>query len=69
MIVSELAPGDPGGLEHPRLVERSSIPTREFSWEYPKRIESLLSERPRSHARSDRAWESWRWPMGRDKDR
>ena len=65
MIVSELAPGDAGALEHPQLVERP-IPTHELSWEYPKQIDSLLSQRPRS--RSDRSWESWRWPMGRDSD-
>jgi len=65
MIVSELAPGDAGALEHPRLVERP-IPTRELSWEYPKRIESLLSQR--SGSRSERAWESWRWPLGGDSE-
>ncbi len=67
MIVSELASGDAGALERPRLVERP-IPTRELSWEYPKRIENLLSERPRRHGRSDRSWESWRWPLGRESE-
>ncbi len=65
MIVSELAPGDAGALELPRLIERP-ISTCELSWEYPKRIESLLAERPRSGSRSDRSWESWRWPREGD---